>query len=392
MDPVQLLPGLAAAFHQDHHSGVVNGPKRAICVDVGAHHGEFVARMLQLFSDLESRRYHLSQRASTRFKSRFRDLVGVLAFEPNPNTFAALASRHRMQGWGDFGVCALQAALGNETGRQMSFHALDDDDSEASTLEQDHVSGHELARLPHRRLKLDVASLDAWLLDGYREPSTMAAGAGSSSCSLLDARRSVLDLSDDASALADQIFLLKIDAQGHDDQVLRGAHKLMAAGKVRFLIFEYEYAGQPRDLDAPRALGSTVQYLWKFNMVCFLVLHRILIPISDKYWTSAYDIASRHPRAQQSDVICGEVHDEGLALLIRSFGTSPVAPRAAEFALFALESLRADSLRMKVLTEWRHFAWSPAEVNHIEMIVNASAQPWARGEAMFLQVVDCLLR
>ena len=99
------------------------------------------------------------------FESGYREPVGVVAFEPSPDTFSRLAARHQAQGWDLLGVCALQKALGNSNVKsEMIFYNLKDERvSESSTLEKRHTSqlvGREL-----EEVRVEVASRDAWLLD-----------------------------------------------------------------------------------------------------------------------------------------------------------------------------------------------------------------------------------
>eukprot|EP00747_Dinoflagellata_sp_TGD_P111925 gnl/TRDRNA2_/TRDRNA2_171334_c0_seq1.p1 gnl/TRDRNA2_/TRDRNA2_171334_c0~~gnl/TRDRNA2_/TRDRNA2_171334_c0_seq1.p1 ORF type:complete len:267 (-),score=40.59 gnl/TRDRNA2_/TRDRNA2_171334_c0_seq1:5-751(-) len=247
---MDLLPGLSAAFHQEHNPnpGQLAAPS-ALLVDVGAHQGDFAARMLRLFTDLDGRRQlgaaHSDVAAMLGRSTRHREAVALLAFEPDPRTFSKLAARQHAQGWDALGFCALQAALGDGESRQTTFYSIDtDEESEMSTLEQAHFDGYRLATKEHQAVEVEVASLDAWLLDRHSPPESAC-----SSCPILCSREAPLlvprgQASDGAAGKAEEVFLLKVDVQGHDDRVLRGASRLLEDRLVRFLLFEYEYAGR----------------------------------------------------------------------------------------------------------------------------------------------------
>lgn len=333
-DPFQLLPGLAAAFHREHlhDAGGVSrsvGLKRRqpLIVDVGAWAGDVSAQLLQLFTDIERKRYHGDDYdRAVPVVLRRREALSVLAFEPDPETFQRLAARAEAHQWARVGFCAVEAALSHSVRGPQQFRARQGFSQDSQLEEENEGGDEELNGEP--LVTVDVHSLDSWLLD-------------SDTTARLPCALPPLHAGDDASdgRLVAEVFLLKVDAQGHDDQVLRGAERLLRANLVRFVIFEYGGHGAVPSED--RSLWATVQFLWEHGMACFLVFELLLIPVSGPWWMDPYDAAgASYLGLQSSDLFCGGVHDPGLQLIIELFVGSRYAPRAKEFVLYALRELR----------------------------------------------------
>jgi FkbM family methyltransferase len=152
-------------------------------IDVGAHTGAFADELLR--SGLFSR---------------------VIAFEPNPVNADALSA----QASRDARLEVVRAAAGEHPG-EAEMHC-DSDSATGSLLE---YSDQYATRGPVRRLAVAVVSLD-----GYRERAAPGAAP---------------------------IRLLKIDTQGHDLAVLRGARGLLAGDRplvIAELIYVPMYTGQ----------------------------------------------------------------------------------------------------------------------------------------------------
>lgn len=176
----RVPPGIVVGFDLSRDLEIVVGSQSApVCIDVGAHVGKFV--------DL--------------LGSSLRDPV-IHAFEPSPESFALLRSH-----------CAsipniklVNAGLGCESG-EINFNIFDNQTlnsflpmlpSGTGTL-----GGPKLVR---------SISVPVYTLDDYA-----------------------------ASAGLGQIDLLKIDTQGYELQILRGAARLLAAGNVRTILLELNF-------------------------------------------------------------------------------------------------------------------------------------------------------
>jgi FkbM family methyltransferase len=159
---------------------VMEGNRSPVCVDAGAHDGHFVDFLL----------------------ANLRGPV-IHAFEPAPVPFAGLKSRHGAT----TGVTLVNAGLGREAG-SIEFNIYDNQTlnsflpmlpAGASTL-----GGAKL---------VETLSVPVFSLDSY-----------AASCGLA------------------RIDLLKIDTQGFELQILQGAGRLLAEGKVGTVLVEINFA------------------------------------------------------------------------------------------------------------------------------------------------------
>lgn len=163
----------------------------------------------------------------------------IWAFEPSPASFTALSGAYQSRP----GVVLERLAMGAQEG-VLPFHITADDSTNDSLLSPQWNAGGTVIDVP-------VTTVDVYC----------------------------------ASHAIDRIDLLKIDAQGFDLEVLRGAARMLAAHKIRAIVVEVMcspmYMGQPSLTDlisfaeagGYRVLGFYDQTynrdaLWYFN-VCF---------------------------------------------------------------------------------------------------------------------------
>lgn len=177
----RIPPGIVVGFDLGRDLAIVLENRPApVCIDVGAHVGDFV-ELLRL---------------------RLRNPI-IHAFEPAPEPFNRLKAR-----WGATpNINLINAGLGLQSG-QISFNIYDNQTlnsflpmlpSGSGTLE-----GSKLVR----SITVPVLSLDDYA----------------------------------ASPRLHQIDFLKIDAQGYELQILRGAAGLLGAGKIRTILLELNFA------------------------------------------------------------------------------------------------------------------------------------------------------
>lgn len=133
----------------------------------------------------------------------------------------------------------------------------------------------------------------------------------------------------------DKVYLLKIDCEGHDGFVLEGARELLKAGRVKYLIFEHSILNDAQDLQ------GIVSSLWEQGYGCFVILDRLLVPISAGWWHPAYRDRRYGGVVTNMDVLCASPHDVDLRVVIQGFASHTHAKRAADIALEALDSWRA---------------------------------------------------
>ena len=110
--------------------------------------------------------------------------------------------------------------------------------------------------------------------------------------------------------------MLKIDTEGYDYYVIRGASQLLAAGRVKFLVFEYnsKWFSQGRNT----TLQSVVRDLLEVNYTCFWILNTDLVPMSGKMWMESYETAS------WSNVMCGAIGDLDVKRVVNGFNVNVI--------------------------------------------------------------------
>ena len=110
------------------------------------------------------------------------------------------------------------------------------------------------------------------------------------------------------------IFLLKIDTEGFDGKVLKGAQKALAAHRVKFVIAEYNsmwasVVTSPGG--APEwSLQKTTQYLFKLGYECHLMNLQHFIPLWGAWWQDDYEFWGH------SNFMCAVMCDEDMRHLI----------------------------------------------------------------------------
>lgn len=176
----RMPDGIPTGHFLERDLRIVLGDKTGlVCIDAGAHHGEFTASLL---ATLRAPQIH--------------------AFEPAPDNFARLRTRHGTA----TGVNLVEAGLSDTPGH-LPLHTFDN-----STLN----SFLPLAKEGH-------ATFDR-------------PGAGQTPVARL------LRLDDYAKERGiERIDLLKIDTQGYELPVLRGAADLLRAGRVGSVLLELNF-------------------------------------------------------------------------------------------------------------------------------------------------------
>mmetsp|Transcript_84486 Transcript_84486/g.272337 ORF Transcript_84486/g.272337 Transcript_84486/m.272337 type:complete len:193 (-) Transcript_84486:13-591(-) len=96
-------------------------------------------------------------------------------------------------------------------------------------------------------------------------------------------------------------------------------------------------------------------------------------------------------QTQGSDICCGRLEEDGFELVLRSLGRSHYAPRGPDFAVHALEVLRAQRKRWLAVRAYdQALVWRSSEIVEVEAITNATGGGTS-GELLYLQAQDFLL-
>jgi FkbM family methyltransferase len=176
----RIPPGIVMGFDLGRDLPLVLGnPRAPVCVDVGAHVG--------LFIDL--------------LRSSLREPT-IHAFEPAPESFARLQGRFGATP----GITLVNAGLGRERGK-IDFNIFDNQTLNSFLPMLPSGSGTLGDPKLVRTIEVPVHSLD--------------------------------DYADSAGLV--RIDLLKIDTQGYELQILKGASRLLGGGKVNAVLLELNF-------------------------------------------------------------------------------------------------------------------------------------------------------
>jgi len=258
-------------------------PRKPLLIDVGTNTGNALAAMISAFDEPG------------------RGPVSVYAFEPNPDSFVQLERGLAASGLTKHHKVHLSdAAVSDKIGRSTFFHRG------AGDL----LSG--LSRHPDRHL----------MPNGELEDR------------LVDVQLVTLDSIFDRSA---SVHLLKVDAEGHDPLVLRGARRLLSRFQIKFIVFEYDVAWREAGHGLlPRVV---IEELRDQGYICFLMTRAALLPVFSKWWLSAYETIT------WGNFFCGQERDHDLFDAYVAYGTNNYT------LAFALNNLRSASYKQ---LSWIH--------------------------------------
>ena len=109
------------------------------------------------------------------------------------------------------------------------------------------------------------------------------------------------------------IFLLKIDTEGFDGKVIKGAEKALAGKHVKFLVAEYNsmWAGVLAAGGGPEwSLRSSTAFLWGLGYECHLLNDQHFVPLWGDWFDPAYEFWAH------SNFICAPHCDADLLHLV----------------------------------------------------------------------------
>jgi len=104
-----------------------------------------------------------------------------------------------------------------------------------------------------------------------------------------------------------EIFFLKIDTEGHDKFVIRGARNMLAQKRIIFVLFEVWTNASIREI---------ASFMDELNYACFIISPKVLIPVHPKNWW--YDHLDNELHWWGNGV-CGIRDSSSLSMLFRMF-------------------------------------------------------------------------
>jgi len=251
-------------------------PRQPLLIDVGANTGNALAAMISAFNQPG------------------KGPVSVYAFEPNPESFVQLERGLAASGLAKHhNVTLIAAAVSDKVGRATFFHRGAGDLLAGLSRHPDrHLMPN--AELEDRLVEVELVTLDSV----FHQRGT-------------------------------SVHLLKVDAEGQDPLVLRGARRLLSRFQIKFIVFEYDVAWReaghgllPRDV---------IEELRDLGYICFLMTSAALLPVFGMWWLNAYETIT------WGNFFCGQERDHDLFDAYVSYGTNNYT------LAFALTSLRSGS-------------------------------------------------
>ena len=266
---------LAAFYDADAAS---EGP--GVIFDIGANRGNTVQVLISaLVPAFACYRYYTLAAAPGADCPKWQG--AVIAVEANPPTADGLAARAAFERWDLLDFVLVREAFTDVAGGVAHFVVRE--------------AGEETASLN-----------DAGAGEGA--PGTVAVPLGT-----VDALRAA------RGETSRRIFLLKIDAEGFDAKVIKGAEAALRNGHVKFLVAEYnslwensKAAGAPPDAPPAWTLRSITQYLWGLGYECWLLSPQHFMPLWGEWWHEAFEVW-RH-----SNFVCARACDKDMRRLVEA--------------------------------------------------------------------------
>jgi FkbM family methyltransferase len=224
--------------------------------DIGANKGDtsqvLISALVPAFFCY--RYYTLTQAAGAACPQWF---FPFYAAEMNPSTAAMLQRRAQFERWDLLSYVVIEAGFSDAPG-------------EARLREGGEGAGSE------------VASLAGWASAG-------AAAAPGDTVVPLHSVDSWREARGEASA---PIFFLKVDTEGFDGKVLKGAERALRGGHIKFLVAEYNsmWAGVAGADGAPEwSLQSSTAFLWGLGYECHLLTSQHFVPLWGAWFDASYE-------------------------------------------------------------------------------------------------------
>lgn len=270
-------PYYRAVFDKLRTKHRVQGKKQLI-FDVGANNGQDAATIFGAFHKVEG------MCANTNHIDYM-----LVAVEPSPKVFCELKRVIKKKAWGEDHksyAYFLNIALSDVSGN-LKF--LDTGNEDGKLLSSEQTNSKDL-----------MSSTDFNTVQNCQEESTPS----QADTSVQDERMSIQEenvsivqtytfdlLVESLEKLnivteQDNVFLIKVDAEGHDFKVLKGAQNLFQQKRVTFVLFEASSNGMVKEI---------VEFMKPSGYLCFLFTPSQMVPVEvDKWW---YDYLNAFQRS-----------------------------------------------------------------------------------------------
>jgi FkbM family methyltransferase len=264
--------------------------------DVGANLGDVSDHLIAAFAPgIRCHRFQRSVNLTGHREACAFWVWPVVAFEPNPETHAALVARAALERWDLAQFEAVQAALtsalparapGAAGGATARFYSAGGQGDQQGALGS--AAGETQAYF-----EVPLTTVDAF-----------RAGRGEAD---------------------DPVFLLKVDAEGFDGNVLAGARAALRTHRVKFVVAEYNSKWRTV-IDAATgepawSLRSIAAWMLDLGYECHLLTPDFMIPLFADYWQDAYEFWAF------SNFLCAPLCDADVLHLAATYARAWTFPR-----------------------------------------------------------------
>lgn len=262
--------------------------KRQLIFDVGANNGQDASMVLGVFQQIIG----MCHSYGHSFK--------IVSVEPSPIVFCELEELAHKRGWARSEILRLNAGLSDQSG-VLEFS---DPGHEGGSL-----IGSLLMDLPelsmeilNRMVSCSIDDFKNYTIGDYNRRANVTVFT-------LDQLVKSLELSTISEMnTQDNILILKIDTEGHDFCVIKGANSLLAKKRITFVLFEVW--SNPN-------MKAIVEFLDQQDYLCFLIFPRMLIPVHAVDWW--YPHLDNFTSGWWGNGFCGIRNSPTLSLLYKAF-------------------------------------------------------------------------
>jgi len=189
----------------------------------------------------------------------------LVSIEPSPQVFCELTKYGQKRGWNSpaQNVHLLNIAVSDRTG-SLRFSDPGNEGGkllDQSSSEMPPMTKEDIGQLSRCRLKNLTDSIDG---DRVSIVPTYT-------IDILVASLKNLNIVETEA----EVFILKTDAEGHDEFVLKGSTNLLREKRITFVVFE---------VFDNNALLRIVEHMSSLEYTCFLISPKMLIPVHPKEW------------------------------------------------------------------------------------------------------------
>ena len=305
-DEVALAPLLRSVYdrlyitarHNQVHMGRGGPayPSRTF-IDVGANEGQEAGALVDIFHVTEGMCRQVRHNGGTNPAFRF------FSFEPSPMVFCRLTAYARAKNLTGPNFYAFQIALSDQA-------------AEVNFLSDGDEGGHMHGAAQPSTKAFEEVYLDAQLCTDT-QGSLLQRETIVRSYTLDEVYGTINRMRPSGHVALDEIFCLKVDAEGSDIWVLKGAQDLLQKNKITFVIFEVD-----------RAIKSITALMASFGYLCFIISAHELWPVSPPssshhptWWYLHLDQFSKDDASASwwGNCVCGIRGSEALGILWRMY-------------------------------------------------------------------------